>query len=110
MVIGQSSKIIGVPIEIGSLEVAQNDFPKGMAWSEARRACANLGSGWRLPTKDELNFLYINQKKIGGFGWFTYWSSMESDYDNAWAHRFGTGIQDRFNKNIDFNVRAVRSF
>ena len=28
MVIGQSKKIIGKPIKIENLEVAQNDFPK----------------------------------------------------------------------------------
>ena len=41
MVIGQSTKIIGTPIKIGSIEVAQFDFPekdgfpKIMTWNEA---------------------------------------------------------------------------
>jgi len=70
MVIGQtynSDSIIGKPIRIRNLEVAQNDFPKEMTWYDAKKACTDLGNGWRLPTKDELNLLYINKDKIGGF-------------------------------------------
>ena len=61
IVIGQtynSDSIIGKPIKIGKLEVAQNDFPKTMFWNDAVKACTDLGKGWRLPTKDELNLLY----------------------------------------------------
>ena len=54
--------IIGRPIKLDNLEVAQHDFPKSMNWDDAKAACAKLGEGWRLPTKDELNLLY--QKKI----------------------------------------------
>ena len=46
-----SASIIGKSIKIGSLEVAQNDFPDSMTWDDAKKACAALGSGWRLPTK-----------------------------------------------------------
>ena len=62
IVIGQSKKIIGNPIKIENLEVAQHDFPNRMTGDDAKAACAKLGEGWRLPTKDELNLLY--QKKI----------------------------------------------
>ena len=41
------------------------------------KACAALGGGWRLPTKDELNILYENKDKIGGFASNNYWSSTE---------------------------------
>ena len=61
IVIGQtynSDSIIGKPIKIGKLEVAQNDFPKTMFWNDTVKACTDLGKGWRLPTKDELNLLY----------------------------------------------------
>ncbi len=36
-----------------------------MNWDDAKEACENLGDGWRLPTKDELNILYKNKDKIG---------------------------------------------
>jgi hypothetical protein len=42
---------------------------------------------WYLPSKDELNKLYLNQVTIGGFADATYWSSTGDDWDvfNAWA-------------------------
>ncbi len=109
MVIGQSSKIIGTPIKIGKLKVAQNDFPKYMNWYVAVKACANLGSGWRLPTKDELNLMYLNKDKIGGFANFGYWSSTEGVNVNAWYQSFGTAHQFLSGKEAEFYVRAVRS-
>mgnify|MGYP006195566053 CR=1 FL=1 len=36
-----------------------NDFPNTMGWSDAKKACSNLGEGWRLPTKSELKFLFL---------------------------------------------------
>ena len=38
-----------------------------MSWDEAKIACAKVGDGWRLPTKDELNMLYEYKVKVGGF-------------------------------------------
>ena len=35
-----------------------------MNWDDAMKACADLGDGWRLPTKDELNLLYENRIKL----------------------------------------------
>ena len=35
-----------------------------MNWNEANSACLGLGNGWRLPTKDELNLICENYKKI----------------------------------------------
>ena len=40
-------------IQIGNLEVMTGSLGK-MPWNEAKKACENLGDGWRLPTKDEL--------------------------------------------------------
>jgi len=62
-----SSSIIGKPVKIGNLLVAEFDFPKYLSWDDATIACSNLGKGWRLPTKNELNILYKNKTKIGGF-------------------------------------------
>ena len=105
--------IIGKPIKIGNLEVAQNDFPKEMKWEDAKKACEKLGSGWRLPTKEELNTLYLNKDKIGGFATFYYWSSTETVNFNspfAWYQYFGSGNQDGANKNDAYYVRAIRAF
>jgi len=111
MVIGQSKKIIGKPIKIENLEVAQNDFPKVMTWYEAKKACYALGSRWRLPTKDELDILYKN--KIGGFADGYYWSSTKNQgYYYAYIAKPIAGLEDYHNYALGriANVRAVRDF
>ena len=70
-VFGQST------VKIGNLEVMTEDLEGKMTWEDAMKACADLGDGWRLPTKDELNTLYQNKDKIGGFADYGYWSSTE---------------------------------
>jgi hypothetical protein len=91
------------------------------AASGAAYQCDNLDSGtktdWFLPSKDELNQLYINRVAIGGFvtsGPNTfYWSSSEHAVANtaAWIYAFNGGVAMMSNKNIsNVNVRCVRAF
>jgi hypothetical protein len=80
-----------------------------MNWHEAVEVCKKLGKGWRLPTKDELNFLYENKEEIGGFAVNFYWSSSEFGNYGAWAQGFGSGVQDGPNKLNFVYVRAVRA-
>ncbi len=72
-------------------------------------------SDWYLPSKDELNKVFINRYAIGGS--ITYgnylWSSSESGADIAWGQFFNGGSQGGYSKTssgFDFHVRAVRSF
>jgi hypothetical protein len=58
------NKIIGNPAKIENLEVAQFDFSDKMNWTDAKAACEELGNGWRLPSKDELNILYETRTKL----------------------------------------------
>ena len=60
-----AKEIIGKPIKIGNLLVAENDFPESMEFYKTKKALSILGKGWRLPTKSELNLLYKNKEKIG---------------------------------------------
>lgn len=76
-----TTEIIGAPIKIGNLEVAQNDFPEEMDWDTAIEVCLDLGNGWRLPTDKELDVLFINKDVIGGFNGYYYWSSTEHNND-----------------------------
>jgi hypothetical protein len=108
--------IIGKPIRIGRIEVAQYDFPKAMKWDIAREVCQKLGEGWRIPTKSELNLIYKNKYKIGGFINDYYWSSKEFEtdyYDNSskpLIKRFNDGSEMESWK-VDLRYfRAVRSF
>ena len=103
--------VIGNPIKIGNLEVAQYDYPTAMNWDNAKKTIALFeDGGWRLPTKNELNILYTNKDKIGGFAAGAYWSSKESDDFNAWAQIFDDGFQNYANKDYQGYVRAVRTF
>ena len=79
--------------------------------------CANLTLGgysdWFLPSKDELNEMYLNlhQQGLGGFANSFYWSSTEYDSNDAWDQNFVNGNQSNYYKNDYFNnVRAVRAF
>jgi len=97
-------------IKIGNLEVMTEDLGKMMTWDEAKKACKNLGDGWRLPTKDELNLLYENKEKIGGFANGFYWSSTEYGGNGAWVQDFLYGYQNTNGKSGSNYVRAVRAF
>ena len=97
-------------VKIGRLEVMTKDLGK-MEWDDAMKACADLGDGWRLPTKDELlNILYENKDEIGGFATSYYWSSTEYDNSSAWGRSFANGNRDYSYKYYAFYVRAVRAF
>ena len=78
------------------------------AWIAARPGFYN---DWFLPSKDELNEMYLNKDAIGGFANTNYWSSTEVDNDFAWVQFFTSGGgQDGIIKYGINNVRAVRAF
>jgi len=83
------------------------------AAQECRDYRAAEEGDWFLPSKDELNKIYVNlhQQGVGGFASDSYWSSSEVDSDFAWSQYFGTGgNQDDRNKSLNLLVRAVRAF
>ena len=105
-----SDSIIGRPTKIGNIEIAQHDFPEYKNWDDSKKACADLGNGWRLPTKDELNLMYENKDNIrtkikNGF----YWSSTEYDSLYSWYFYFGLGYANYGHQYDTYYVRAVRS-
>jgi hypothetical protein len=85
------------------------------AGTYAAQICADLDLGgysdWYLPSKDELNKLYINRVAIGGFFSDSYYSSSEYDHNTAWSHDFVNGNQFiDASKLSTFRARAVRAF
>jgi hypothetical protein len=84
--------------------------------------CTNLNlngyEGWFLPSKDELNAMYLNIGQgnilglgnIGNFADENYWSSSEFNTDYSWIQYFHYGSQNTNNKNGNYNVRAIRDF
>jgi hypothetical protein len=68
---------------------------------------------WYLPSKDELNKLYINKDKLPGFtknGRDYYWTSSEIPYNEAWIQSFKTGTQSSYDKNGLILFSPIRSF
>jgi hypothetical protein len=101
--------------EIGTGNQNTIDIMAGCAEVDiAARLCGDLVEGgysdWYLPSKDELNKLYLNQVAIGGFAPDNYWSSSEVNLNNAWQQDFGGGTQSAQPKDQGVYVRAIRSF
>ena len=102
------------------LVVAMQDQGRS-TWYEANDLLSNPSnhdadgkefSDWRLPTKRELNLMYVvyNNGNAASLNANSYWSSTESDYDFAWRQYFFTGIQASIIKVTTYSVRAVRAF
>ena len=85
----------------------------------AAKLCSDLVyngfDDWFLPSKEELNLMYVNLRKagLGGFANDYYWSSSESSsyaYD-AWGQYFESGRQGYGSgRGCNYRVRAVRAF
>ena len=66
---------------------------------------------WFLPSKGELNQMYVHRTVIGGFASDGYWGSSEDAADGAWAQSFFfDGVQYGFSKASTRYVRPVRAF
>ena len=66
---------------------------------------------WYLPSRDELNKLYLNRSAIRGFADAFYWSSSEYDGKQAWSQNFGDGKRNFGNlKNFKAHIRSIRFF
>lgn len=84
----------------------------------AARLCADLElstySDWYLPSKDELNLMWLNlhMQGLGAFVTNSYlWCSTEFGASYAWVQRFSTsGTQANASKNVSYYVRAIRAF
>jgi hypothetical protein len=88
----------------------------------AARLCADLSisgyNDWYLPSKDELNKLYLNRGFIGGFTTGNYWSSTEVTpggmggdiSQDAYYLDFSTGGSGSTAKSNTYLVRAIKYF
>ena len=87
--------------------------------SDAVKACesytnVDTGTGvysdWYLPSKYELNKLFLVQTTLGGFQPLSYWSSSQESSVYAWRQYFVDGVQNSINSSADGYARAVRAF
>jgi hypothetical protein len=118
---GRGKNIPGTMTAVGSGKLnTQIIVDKLKGYGETSRAaqrCAALDingyKDWFLSSKDELDLMYKNLKRIGlgnfGNGW--YWSSSQlADY-SAWNQSFRDGFQrNTDHKNSTYSVRAIRAF
>jgi len=104
-----NAEIIGNPINLGKIEVAEHDFPDIMNWFDARSACNNLGEEWRLPNLNEMEYVYQYKQRVGGFINGIYWTGSEAQGDYAFGINFEYGsVGDSRDRKYLYNVRAVR--
>ncbi len=109
-----------------------SDYEFGSMWEDydgivAAKVCSDYSleyndqtyDDWFLPSKDELNQMYLNLCKegVGGFAGTgaSYWSSSQYDAWNAWYQHFGflgpeDGPQDYSGNASVYWFRAVRAF
>jgi hypothetical protein len=81
----------------------------------AAQKCDNYNGGnysdWYLPSKYELNLLYLQKSVVGKFLDYNYWSSTEVNKSQAWNRNFTSGGSERVStKDIAFSVRPIRAF
>lgn len=70
----------------------QVTYAEHLNWSQSKAACeaySEGGTGWRLPTQEELELMYTQKSTIGGFQSRDYWSSTLGGNNNAWSKYFG---------------------
>ena len=91
-------------------------------WDDAVKVAKNYKGGgftdWRLPTKYELNQVYVNLKKNGlvDLGRESHWSSSSEGSNGMWSRNymwfqdFTDGSQFSAYKPNTHSVRAVRAF
>ena len=95
--------VIGTPIKLGNIEVAEHLVVRSptkdndSVWCnrnyyQALDELEKLGDGWRLPTKEELYMIDMNNEKNGTvvFYPFWYWSSSLSKEGAVIAYQFRT--------------------
>jgi hypothetical protein len=98
----------------GGLENTERIIIQAGAGSYAAQLCADYKGGnyadWYLPSKYELNLLYLQKAVVGGFSTFYYWSSTEHNSYHAWQQSFNIDYQDYYGKSMYLMVRAIRAF
>jgi len=106
----------GIALGTGSANtdaiIASQGSPASSYAAGLARAYTGGGHGdWYLPSKEELNKLYLNKAAIGtSWDALVYWSSSEASAVSAYSQSFTNGHASGEVKQDLQGVRAVRSF
>ena len=103
---------------MGDSAYSYSSGPEKKTSAYAAKLCDDLVfngfDDWFLPSKDELNLMYVNLKKagLGGFADGIYWSSSDYDLYTARYQYFGNGYQGNYGDSRSYSnrVRPVRAF
>jgi hypothetical protein len=100
---------------IGAGHLNTRKMLRGCTYGAANAAAAYNGGGksdWHLPSKDELNELYLRRATVGAFLADGYWPSSEDPFvpSRAWFQMFTNGGQGVTGKSGALGVRPVRAF
>jgi hypothetical protein len=122
LIAGADGTAIGTGTQ-NTIDIINDSCTSSNGSPTAADICANLTLGgysdWFLPSKDELNEMYLNIGQgnalglgnIGGFANGSYWSSTKRvNFKFAWIQIFNNGFQGYGWKNDFLLVRAVRAF
>jgi hypothetical protein len=106
--------------------VAEKDYAKDLGWDDAIKISATIGEGWRLPSKEELQEVYLNKEKLNLKSEAAYWSASETEdaktqrnflgfskgkSKNAWLLDFTNGEWcDFIEKSKKFKIRFVKDY
>ena len=106
---GKHGLVVAMQDQVGSSWYGANDL---LSNPLAHDADGKEFLDWRLPTKRELNLMYVvfNNGNAAFLNWNYYWSSTEIGSDGAWLQYFASGYQGYGVKDGTFYVRAVRAF
>jgi len=107
--IGGTGTVIGTGAANSSTILGGCGTP-GIAAQLASNYAGGGCTGWHLPSRDELDQLFLQRAVVGGFTVDRYWSSSEVDALFAWSQLFTFGLQDLTTKGGALRVRAVRGF
>jgi Tfp pilus assembly protein PilE len=111
-----NSTSLGVTATAIGTGMANTTTAAATCTSGAIQEAADYSSGgfsdWFLPSKDELNELYLQRATVGGPTGFLYWSSSEYSLQAAWLQYFSNGEQ--INYLVKYaepgRLRPVRAF
>lgn len=84
--------------------VATNDEDERMEYNDARTACSCKGTGWRLPTIDELKLLEKNKGVYGNLNTsYRYWA-----LEGGFTVDMSTGYKVKTKNSVKAKVRCVK--
>ena len=90
---------------------------EAMTYAVALAFCGSKGEGWRLPTKEELSFIYRKrytiekehvEEEFKPFNPRDYWSSSKRNNYESYIVNFATGTEEFYSVNIKNTFRCVR--